>query len=78
MENSLKVLMLSAEISPFVKTGGVADVVGELPRALRALGHDVRVAMREARKIYIGPKTIVTPSARELAAASDILVLAQR
>lgn len=38
---------------------------------------DVRVAMKESRKIFIGPKTIVTPSARELAERSDILVLAQ-
>jgi ethanolamine utilization cobalamin adenosyltransferase len=37
---------------------------------------DVRQAMKENRKIYIGPKTIVTPSARDLANASDILVLA--
>jgi acetaldehyde dehydrogenase (acetylating) len=39
---------------------------------------DVRQAIAESRKIYIGPKTIVTPSARELAAHGDILVLAQR
>ncbi len=39
---------------------------------------DVRTAIREARKIFIGPKTIVTPSARELASRSDILVLAER
>jgi hypothetical protein len=38
---------------------------------------DVRDAIREKRKIYIGPKTIVTPSARDLADTSDILVLAQ-
>jgi ethanolamine utilization cobalamin adenosyltransferase len=37
---------------------------------------DVRIALREKRKIYIGPKTIVTPSARDLADPSDILVLA--
>jgi acetaldehyde dehydrogenase (acetylating) len=37
---------------------------------------DVRDAIRESRKIYIGPKTIVTPSARDLAAPGDILVLA--
>jgi hypothetical protein len=36
---------------------------------------DVRDAIREKRKIYIGPKTIVTPSARDLAGPSDILVL---
>ncbi len=45
MTNPLKILMLSAEITPFAKTGGLADVVGALPKALHALGHDVRVAM---------------------------------
>ena len=39
---------------------------------------DVSEAIAQSRKIYIGPKTIVTPSARELAARGDILVLAQR
>ena len=38
--------------------------------------NDVRDAIRDQRKIYIGPKTIVTPSARDLAGPSDILVLA--
>jgi RNA recognition motif-containing protein len=37
---------------------------------------DVRNAIREKRKIYIGPKAIVTPSARDLAGPSDILVQA--
>ena len=37
----------------------------------------MRDAIREKRKIYIGPKTIVTPSARDLAGPSDVLVLAQ-
>jgi hypothetical protein len=37
---------------------------------------DVRNAIKHSRKIYIGPKTIVTPSARDLAAPGDILVLA--
>ena len=37
---------------------------------------DVRSALREKRKIYIRPKTIVTPSARDLAGPSDILVMA--
>jgi len=38
---------------------------------------DVRAAIREKRKIFIGPRTIVTPSARDLAGPSDILVLVQ-
>ncbi len=39
---------------------------------------DVRDAIRQSRKIYVGPKTIVTPAARELAADHDIIVVAQR
>jgi hypothetical protein len=38
---------------------------------------DVRAALRDQRKIYIGAKTIITPAARDLAGPSDILVLAQ-
>jgi acetaldehyde dehydrogenase (acetylating) len=40
--------------------------------------NDVREAMRASRKIYIGPKTIITPSAREFGDQFGILVLAQR
>jgi ethanolamine utilization cobalamin adenosyltransferase len=36
---------------------------------------DVRAAIQENRKIYIGPKTIITPSARDLAGPADVLVL---
>ena len=39
----LKVLFLAAEAVPFAKVGGLADVAGALPRALRALGHDARL-----------------------------------
>lgn len=41
----LKILVMSAEMVPFAKTGGLADVVGALPMALGALGHDVRVIL---------------------------------
>ena len=44
-QDSLKILYLSAEVVPFAKTGGLADVAGSLPKAIRALGHDIRVAM---------------------------------
>jgi len=40
--------------------------------------NDVRDAMQGSRKIYVGPKTIVTPSARDLGDQFGILVLAQR
>ncbi len=44
-EKPLKILILAAEVVPFVKVGGLADVVGALPKSLQALAHDVRVAM---------------------------------
>ena len=39
----MKVLFATSEMAPWVKTGGLGDVAGALPGALRALGHDIRV-----------------------------------
>ena len=41
----MKVLYVCAELFPFVKTGGLADVGAGLPPALKALGCDVRLLM---------------------------------
>ena len=41
----LKILFATAEAAPFAKTGGLADVSAALPRALKALGHDVRIVL---------------------------------
>jgi len=41
----LNILFVSAEVDPFAKTGGLADVAGSLPKELSLLGHDVRVVM---------------------------------
>ncbi len=39
----MKILFASSEVVPFAKTGGLADVSGSLPVALKQFGHDVRV-----------------------------------
>ncbi|MEM6594863.1 MAG: glycogen synthase GlgA [Pseudomonadota bacterium] len=41
----MKVLMVASECAPFVKTGGLADVVGALPAALKPSGVDARVML---------------------------------
>jgi starch synthase len=51
VSGNMKILILSSEMVPFAKTGGLADVVGALPKALRALGHDVRVAIPRYARI---------------------------
>ena len=40
-----RILMVSAEASPWAKTGGLADVLGALPQALARLGHKVAVVI---------------------------------
>lgn len=39
----MRLLFVSSEVDPFSKTGGLADVLGALPRALAAHGHEVLV-----------------------------------
>jgi len=41
MAKKLKIVSISAELSPFSKTGGLADVARSLPKALFRLGHEV-------------------------------------
>ncbi len=50
----MNILFPVSECVPFAKTGGLADVAGALPNALRALGHDVTVVMplyRQVKKV---------------------------
>ena len=52
--------MVASEAAPFAKTGGLADMVGSLPAALKALGHEVAVLLpryatvdlKNARRVY--------------------------
>ena len=41
----MRVLQVSAELFPLLKTGGLADVTGALPLALAAAGLQVRVLL---------------------------------
>jgi starch synthase len=41
----VRVLLASSEVYPFAKTGGLADVAGALPKALKRIGVDVRVIL---------------------------------
>jgi len=59
-ENVLRILFVASEGLPFSKTGGLADVVEALPKALVAQGHEVAVVLPR----YRGTKAtaIVMPS----------------
>jgi len=50
----MRILMVASEATPFAKTGGLADVVAALPRALARLGHSVDVVMPRYRGIEAG------------------------
>ncbi len=58
MAESLKILLVSSECAPFAKTGGLADVVAALPKALTHSGHDVRVVMPFYRQVAKGDFSI--------------------
>ena len=47
----MKVLIAASEAHPFIKTGGLGDVIGALPQALKKLGLDVRVVIPNYRDI---------------------------
>ena len=84
----MKVLFATSELAPWVKTGGLGDVAGALPAALKVLGVDVRVlvpdypALREqfpdakeiARPHWLGG-LLPTPGLREARTADGTTLL---
>ena len=52
----MRILMVASEAVPFAKTGGLADVVGALPRALVRLGHTVDLVLPRYRGITAGER----------------------
>jgi starch synthase len=56
----MHIAFAASECVPFSKTGGLADVVGALPRALAALGHQVSVYLPRYRQTKLSdPQTVV-------------------
>lgn len=74
MSEKLKILFLSAEVSPFAKTGGLGDVGGSLPKALHDMGHDVRVVMPAYQKIEAGyPGVTAMPGSLAVPTGAGVL-----
>lgn len=51
----MRIVFVASEGVPFSKTGGLADVVGALPKALAASGHEVQVILPRYRMTKPGP-----------------------
>ena len=70
-----RVLMVSSEAAPLAKTGGLADVVGALPAALRTAGDEVAVVvprygsidLKRARRVYDGIAIYLGPARYDIA-----------
>ena len=58
----MRVLFVASECAPFVKTGGLADVIGAVPKDLEKLGADVKIllpAYPAMREILSGGKMVL-------------------
>ena len=58
----MKITFAASECVPFSKTGGLADVVGALPQALAALGHEVTVFLPKYKQTKLAAAKTVLPS----------------
>lgn len=59
--SELKILFVTSEMAPLIKTGGLADVSGALPGALRRIGVDTRVLLPGYPQVLdqLGPHEVV-------------------
>lgn len=75
----MKILFASSEVYPLIKTGGLADVSGSLPRAIRNLRHDIRVVLPAYRGVAArAGKTKVLASLGLEGAPGEIRILQGR
>jgi starch synthase len=58
VEPRLQILFVTPEVTPFARTGGLGDVSSALPKALAALGQDVRVVMPLYQAVRDGACTL--------------------
>ena len=58
----MKVLMAVAELAPFAKTGGLAEVGAALAKQLKSQGHDVRLVMPRYRQVGREDLTVAVES----------------
>ncbi|HRJ61935.1 MAG TPA: glycogen/starch synthase, partial [Azospirillaceae bacterium] len=55
----MRILYVTPEVFPLIKTGGLADVSGALPAALRAQGLDVRLLLPGHPAVMAGMRDLV-------------------
>jgi starch synthase len=52
----LKILFIASEMAPFIKTGGLGDVVSVLPKVLSDLGHEVMCVIPKYQDLNLGTR----------------------
>jgi starch synthase len=61
VDEKLKICMVSPELSPFAKAGGLGDCVASLSQFIAQLGHEVKVILPKYAYISLPRNTIEHP-----------------